>query len=138
MVDTGLVEQYRDILASSGETSRAVLYNNPANLFQSLTKLAIANTSLPSSPVRGQLAWYINKSGGTPDYLAVWDGDEWITTFPSVVIVAGTLPANPYAGELVYDTTTQEFWLWDESASAWIPLYPQSSDSPDPLMIMGG
>lgn len=76
--ESGTIEQFRDGLASSGETARAVLYDNAIDLYRSLIRNALASDSgaTPPNPARGQLRYDTDTK-----QLRVWDGTAWLTVW---------------------------------------------------------
>lgn len=76
--DSGTIEQFRDGLASAGETTRATLYNNTIDLYRALVRNALASDSAskPPNPARGQLRYDTDTK-----QLRVWDGTAWLTVW---------------------------------------------------------
>ena len=137
MPDAGLVEQYRDALASSGEISRSALYNNPSDFLRALTRTVITvkdSTSLPNRPELGQLTYLADDK--IPKF---WDGTQWVGVFNSIEIgLLSGLPTSPTQYQLYYATDTAELFFWD--GSAWTTLFPSAGGggADDALMLMGG
>lgn len=74
----------------------------------------------PNSPTNGQL---VTMPDGT---VRMWDGVKWVagaSSATSAVVVSDTAPASPNNGQLWWDSSGTQLYLWyqDPSSNQWVP-----------------